>query len=137
MTGALRSVRRIAAGGRADGRDDRADHLAALQALGISLNLFHLIALVLAAGLGIDYALFFESVEENPEEQRRTLHAVMVCSLSTLWVFLLMAFATTPVLSSIGLTVSLGVVSNFVLGAAADPPATRSHACSGVTQSLR
>jgi predicted exporter len=26
-----------------------------------------------------------------------------------------MAFATTPVLSSIGLTVSLGVVSNFVL----------------------
>jgi predicted exporter len=86
-----------------------------LQALGISLNLFHLIALVLAAGLGIDYALFFESVEEDPEEQRRTLHAVLVCALSTLWVFLLMAFATTPVLSSIGLTVSLGVVSNFVL----------------------
>jgi predicted exporter len=86
-----------------------------LQALGISLNLYHLIALVLAAGLGIDYALFFESVEEDPEEQRRTLHAVLVCSLSTLWVFLLMGFATTPVLSSIGLTVSLGVVSNFVL----------------------
>ena len=86
-----------------------------LQLLGISLNLFHLIALVLAAGLGIDYALFFESVEEDPEEQRRTLHAVLVCALSTLWVFLLMAFATTPVLSSIGLTVSLGVVSNFVL----------------------
>jgi predicted exporter len=86
-----------------------------LQALGVSLNLFHLIALVLAAGLGIDYALFFESVEENPEEQRRTLHAVLVCALSTLWVFLLMAFAATPVLSSIGLTVSLGVVSNFVL----------------------
>ncbi|MEJ0036472.1 MAG: MMPL family transporter [Gammaproteobacteria bacterium] len=86
-----------------------------LQALGVSLNLFHLIALVLAAGLGIDYALFFESVEEDPEEQRRTLHAVLVCALSTLWVFLLMAFATTPVLSSIGLTVSLGVVSNFVL----------------------
>jgi predicted exporter len=89
--------------------------LGVLQGLGISLNLFHLIALVLAAGLGIDYALFFESVEEDPVEQRRTLHAVLVCALSTLWVFLLMAFATTPVLSSIGLTVSLGVVSNFVL----------------------
>lgn len=86
-----------------------------LQALSVSLNLFHLIALVLAAGLGIDYALFFESVEEDPEEQRRTLHAVLVCALSTLWVFLLMAFATTPVLSSIGITVSIGVVSNFVL----------------------
>jgi predicted exporter len=89
--------------------------LGVLQALGVSLNLFHLIALVLAAGLGIDYALFFESVEEDPVEQRRTLHAVLVCALSTLWVFLLMAFATTPVLSSIGITVSLGVVSNFVL----------------------
>jgi predicted exporter len=88
---------------------------ATLQGLGISLNLFHLIALVLAAGLGIDYALFFESVEDDPIEQRRTLHAVLVCSLSTLWVFLLLAFATTPVLSSIGITVSLGVVSNFVL----------------------
>jgi predicted exporter len=100
-----------------------------LQALGISLNLFHLIALVLAAGLGIDYALFFESVEENPEEQRRTLHAVLVCALSTLWVFLLMAFATTPVLSSIGLTVSLGVVSNFVLALLLTrPPRGAAHA---------
>jgi predicted exporter len=94
-----------------------------LQALGISLNLFHLIALVLAAGLGIDYALFFESVEADPVEQRRTLHAVLVCALSTLWVFLLMAFATTPVLSSIGLTVSLGVVSNFVLALLLTRPA--------------
>jgi predicted exporter len=100
-----------------------------LQALGISLNLFHLIALVLAAGLGIDYALFFESVEEDPVEQRRTLHAVLVCALSTLWVFLLMAFATTPVLSSIGLTVSLGVVSNFVLALLLTrPPRGTAHA---------
>jgi predicted exporter len=103
--------------------------IGALQALGISLNLFHLIALVLAAGLGIDYALFFESVEEDPQEQRRTLHAVLVCSLSTLWVFLLMAFATTPVLSSIGVTVSLGVVSNFVLALLLTrPPRGAAHA---------
>ena len=99
-----------------------------LQALGVSLNLFHLIALVLAAGLGIDYALFFESVEEDPVEQRRTLHAVLVCALSTLWVFLLMAFATTPVLSSIGLTVSLGVVSNFVLALLLTRPRGAAHA---------
>jgi predicted exporter len=97
--------------------------LGILQGLGISLNLFHLIALVLAAGLGIDYALFFENVEDDPAEQRRTLHAVLVCSISTLWVFLLLAFATTPVLSSIGITVSLGVVSNFVLALLLTRPA--------------
>jgi predicted exporter len=89
--------------------------LAVLQGLGISLNLFHLIALVLAAGLGVDYALFFESAENDPLEQRRTLHAVLVCSLSTLMVFVLLSLSTIPVLRSIGITVALGVVSNFVL----------------------
>lgn len=89
--------------------------VATLHGLGIPLNLFHLIALVLAAGLGVDYALFFEAVEDDPLEQRRTLHAVLVCSLSTLMVFVLLACSTLPVLRAIGLTVSLGIVSNFVL----------------------
>ena len=99
--------------------------LAVLHGIGISLNLFHLIALVLAAGLGIDYALFFESVENDALEQRRTLHAVLVCSLSTLWVFVLLAFSTIPVLRSIGITVSLGVVSNFVLALLLTRPAVQ------------
>lgn len=105
--------------------------LAVLHGIGISLNLFHLIALVLAAGLGIDYALFFESVENDPLEQRRTLHAVLVCSLSTLWVFVLLAFSTIPVLRSIGITVSLGVVSNFVLALLLTRPAVRKVAHAG------
>ena len=74
-----------------------------------------LIALILAAGLGLDYALFFEHAADDPHEQRRTLHAVLVCSLSTLMVFALLATSSLPVLRAIGLTVSLGVVSNFVL----------------------
>lgn len=89
--------------------------LAVLQASGISLNLFHLIALMLAAGLGLDYALFFEHAADDPLEQRRTLHAVIVCALSTLFVFALLATSSIPVLQAIGFTVSLGVVSNFVL----------------------
>jgi predicted exporter len=86
-----------------------------LHGAGISLTLFHLISLVLAAGLGLDYALFFEHVSEDPEEQRRTLHAVLVCAGTTLITFLLLAFAEVPLLHAIGTTVSLGVVSNFVL----------------------
>ncbi len=89
--------------------------LAALHASGLSLSLFHLIALVLAAGLGLDYALFFERAADDPAEQRRTLHAVLVCSLSTLMVFALLATSSLPVLRAIGVTVSVGVVSNFVL----------------------
>ena len=89
--------------------------VALFHATGVSLSLFHLIALVLAAGLGLDYALFFEHAAEDPAEQRRTLHAVIVCSLSTLLVFALLGLSTLPVLRAIGITVAVGVVCNFVL----------------------
>lgn len=89
--------------------------LAVLQASGTALNLFHLISLMLAAGLGLDYALFFEHAADDALEQRRTLHAVLVCSFSTLFVFALLATSSIPVLQAIGTTVSLGVVSNFLL----------------------
>ena len=88
---------------------------AALHLAGQPLNLFHLISLVLAAGLGLDYALFFERAADDPQEQRRTLHGILVCSASTFMVFALLATSSIPVLRSIGLTVSLGVVSNFLL----------------------
>ena len=89
--------------------------LAVLHGAGISLNLFHLIALVLGAGLGLDYALFFEWAAADASEQRRTLHAVIVCSLSTFVVFAVLGLSSLPVLRSIGITVTIGVVSNFVL----------------------
>ncbi|HRP72790.1 MAG TPA: MMPL family transporter [Luteimonas sp.] len=89
--------------------------LAVLRGLGIELNLFHLISLVLAAGLGLDYALFFEHAGSDRDDQLRTLHAVIVCSLMTLLVFSLLALSTIPVLRAIGGTVALGVLFNFVL----------------------
>ena len=99
--------------------------LALLHAAGVSLSLFHLIALVLAAGLGLDYALFFEHAADDPAEQRRTLHAVIVCSLSTLMVFALLSFSTLPVLRAIGVTVAAGVVSNFILALLLTRPRAR------------
>ncbi len=89
--------------------------LAVLRALGIELTLFHLVALILAAGLGLDYALFFDHAGDERDEQLRTLHAVMVCSLTTLLVFSLLGSSSIPVLRAIGSTVALGVISNFVL----------------------
>jgi predicted exporter len=90
--------------------------LALLRAAGVELTLFHLVALILAAGLGLDYALFFEHAGDDREEQLRTLHALIVCSLMTLLVFSLLALSSIPVLRAIGSTVALGVVGNFVLG---------------------
>ena len=89
--------------------------LAVLRGLGIELNLFHLVALILAAGLGLDYALFFDHAGDDRAEQLRTLHALIVCSLTTLLVFSMLALSSVPVLRAIGATVGLGVVFNFVL----------------------
>ncbi|BDU15073.1 MMPL family transporter [Lysobacter auxotrophicus] len=89
--------------------------LAVLRAFGVELNLFHLVSLILAAGLGLDYALFFDHAGDDRAEQLRTLHAVIVCSLTTLLVFALLALSSIPVLRAIGGTVALGVAFNFVL----------------------
>ena len=89
--------------------------LAVERVIGIEISLFHLVALILAGGLGLHYALFFERDTGDPAEQRRTLHATIVCVLSALLVFGMLAWASIPVLRAIGLTVSLGVAFHFCL----------------------
>lgn len=85
------------------------------RAAGIPLSLFHLVALTLAAGLGLHYALFFERPVADAAEARRTLHATLVCVASALMVFGLQALSSLPVLRAIGLTVALGVGFHFCL----------------------
>ena len=89
--------------------------LAMLRGMGVELNLFHLIGLILAAGLGLDYGLFFEHAGDSHADQLRTLHGLLVCSVMTLLVFSLLGLSSIPVLRAIGSTVALGVVCNFVL----------------------
>ena len=89
--------------------------LAVLRGFGVELSLFHLVALILAAGLGLDYALFFDHAGDDHADQLRTLHALLVCSVTTFLVFALLAMSTIPVLRAIGATVAMGVLFNFVL----------------------
>lgn len=89
--------------------------LALLRGSGVELNLFHLVSLVLGAGLGLDYALFFERTGSDHREQLRTLHALVVCGSMTALVFGLLALSSIPVLRAIGTTVTIGVAGNFVL----------------------
>jgi predicted exporter len=88
--------------------------VALLYLLGERLSLFHLTALLLVLGIGIDYSLFF-SRPEAPGERRRTAHALGVCAISTLSVFGILAFSSLPVLHAIGLTVLLGVSGSYGL----------------------
>lgn len=100
--------------------------LAILRASGVELTLFHLVSLILGAGLGLDYALFFERAGGDRRERLRTLHAIVVCAVVTALVFGLLALSSIPVLRAIGATVAIAVVANFLLAllvarASADP----------------
>jgi predicted exporter len=75
---------------------------------GESLSLFHVATLLLVIGLGLDYALFFNRAEDHPEERRRTVFGLLVCSATTILVFGVLACSTIPVLHAIGLTAACG-----------------------------
>jgi predicted exporter len=79
------------------------------------LSIFNLIALVLVAGLGLDYALFMSRSESKPGDVAKTRHAIRVCAASTLVAFCILAFSSVPILASIGITVATGVLLNFLL----------------------
>jgi predicted exporter len=78
-----------------------------------SLSIFNLIAAVLVAGLGMDYALFFARTEASETARENTAHAVGVCALSTCAAFTILAFSSIPVLQSIGVTVAIGVAACY------------------------
>jgi predicted exporter len=96
--------------------------LAVLALLGEALSLFHLAALLLLAGLAIDYALFLATGSAADDV---TTGAVLTCAISTLLTFGMLSLSETPVLHGIGLTVATGVAAAFLLACAFSPRAAR------------
>lgn len=97
--------------------------VAVLAASGEKLSVFHLVALLLVLGIGLNYALFFERVAVDKHERDRTRLSLLVCSTSTIITFGLLALSSTPVLHAIGSTVALGAVFALILSALwARPP---------------
>jgi len=89
------------------------DILIILLGFGERLTLFHLIALLLVFGIGIDYSLFFGRSNEARHQRLQTAYALCVCAISTFTVFAILAFSSTPVLAYLGKTVAIGVVLCF------------------------
>ncbi len=88
--------------------------LGSLWALGQRISLFHLVALLMVLGAGVDYSLFFNRFGGGHDERRQTLHALLVCATSTVAVFGILAWSEIPVLRAIGSTVAIGVSASFV-----------------------
>ena len=90
--------------------------------LGIGLSLFHLVSLLLVLGIGLNYSLFFSQAEPGTDSEQGTSLALSVCFLTTFAAFGCLATSRIPVLSVIGLTVTLGcalsLLNAMILGGA-------------------
>jgi len=62
----------------------------------------------------IDYSLFFRHGGRDIAARRQTLHAVPVCTGSTIVVFAMLALSFVPVLRAIWLTVAIGASASFI-----------------------
>ncbi|ROS01581.1 putative exporter [Sinobacterium caligoides] len=81
--------------------------LACLVILGVEVNAFTILALILVLGIGIDYTLFFA---ETKKLELSTLVATTLAAITTLLSFGLLALSSTAAISHFGLTVALGIV---------------------------
>ena len=82
--------------------------VAVLHLAGEKLALFHLASLLLVVGIGLDYTLFVNREGQSEKVKNQTVLGVLVCALTTILVFGLLAFSQTPVLHGIGITASVG-----------------------------
>ena len=91
---------------------------ALLVALGTPLTLFHLLGLMVVAGLGLDYAIFLRQAvqegENSPAAARDGRRSVVVCALTSLAVFAILSTAAIPMLGQLGTTVTLGTAVSLL-----------------------
>jgi predicted exporter len=91
---------------------------AVLQLAGQRLTVFHLIAMLLVMGIGLNYSLFFDRPEADASARRRTLFALLVTCATTVLAFGTIALSSNPVLHAIGLTATVGALMAFAASAA-------------------
>jgi predicted exporter len=87
--------------------------LALLGIFGQNLQLFHVLALLLILGIGVDYGIFFQ--ENSTQRHQAAWLAVGLSALSTLLSFGLLGLSKTPALQAFGLTVSIGIAAVWLI----------------------
>lgn len=84
--------------------------LATLSLLGFSVSMFHYFGLLLALGIGMDYAIF-----HNVGKHALTVAFAVSCSLLTsLLAFGLLALSSTALIQAFGLSLALGISYAFI-----------------------
>ncbi len=87
--------------------------LALLGMAGHSLQLFHMLALMLIMGIGVDYGIFLQ--ENSTHCHQAGWLATGLSALSTLLSFGLLGLSKTPALQAFGLTMSIGIATVWLV----------------------
>ena len=80
---------------------------AVLVLTGAALSVFHLMSLFVVAGIGLDYALFLRQ-HRGSDDRDNTRRSVLLCGLTTIAVYSILATSAMPILQGIGLTIAAG-----------------------------
>lgn len=84
--------------------------VALLSLLGIALNIFCVLALLLVLGIGLDYGIFLKESKCSKE----SLFAVVLSCYTTICSFGFLSMSNTPVLKFFGLTLLIGIISVWI-----------------------
>ena len=91
--------------------------LAFAGAVGLPVNLFAVLGLLLLLALGVDYAIF---LREARAERITALMSVSLSALTTMLSFGLLAFSSTPLIHAIGLTLLIGIGCCWLIAVGGD-----------------
>jgi len=98
--------------------------IASLHLIGERLHLLHLIGMLLIVGVGSNYALFFDRVEDDHRLDPETLASMLIANLTTAIGFGTLALSEVPVLHAVGVTVGPGAILALFLSAVFVPRRT-------------
>jgi uncharacterized protein len=76
-----------------------------------TINLMHLFSLIILVAIGIDYGIYMS----NTKSKANTILAIRYSLLSTFAGFGVLVFSSIVALESIGMVISLGIISIFIL----------------------
>lgn len=89
--------------------------LAVFSAFGVGMNLLHVTSLTMVMGMGVDYGIFMVDSAHQREGFDATMLSLLLCCLTTVFVFGTLALSSQPALRAIGATTGLGILLSFVL----------------------
>jgi len=92
--------------------------LSLFAALGHEINLLHVVSLLVVMGMGVDFGIYLVDSVDSHRALGATLISILLCCLSTIFTFGMLALSSHPALRAIGLTSGLGIALSFLFAPA-------------------